>query len=103
MGIARTFQNIRLFHDMSIVDNIKVAARHEATYGIVTSLFHPPGCFGKPSTSSTFIAANFSQFWLTNKAGDRSSSLAYGSSGGLNRAAMATRLPCFCSTSLQPA
>jgi branched-chain amino acid transport system ATP-binding protein len=92
MGIARTFQNIRLFHDMSIVDNIKVAARHEATYGIVTSLFHPPGFWKTEHELDVYCRELLAVFGLDKKAGDRSSSLAYGQQRRLEIArAMATR------------
>ena len=33
-GIARTFQNIRLFKDMSVLDNVKVGLHHSQNYSL---------------------------------------------------------------------
>jgi branched-chain amino acid transport system ATP-binding protein len=91
MGIARTFQNIRIFHDMSIIDNIKVAARHQATYGIVASLFHPPKFWQTEHELDAYCRDMLAIFGLDKKADDRSSSLAYGQQRRLEIArAMAT-------------
>ena len=38
-GIARTFQNIRLFKRMSVLDNVKVASNVHMDYGIFASIF----------------------------------------------------------------
>ncbi len=40
MGIARTFQNIRLFSDMSVIDNVKVGLHNEINENIFESLTH---------------------------------------------------------------
>ena len=41
-GIARTFQNIRLFANMSVLDNVKVALHERVKYPLWASLFHLP-------------------------------------------------------------
>jgi branched-chain amino acid transport system ATP-binding protein len=91
MGIARTFQNIRIFHDMSIIDNIKVAARSKAGYGIVSSLFHPPSFWETEHGLDSYCRELLAIFGLDRKADDRGSSLAYGEKRRLEIArAMAT-------------
>jgi branched-chain amino acid transport system ATP-binding protein len=39
MGIARTFQNIRLWPEMTVLDNIRVAHNHRLNYGILDAIF----------------------------------------------------------------
>jgi branched-chain amino acid transport system ATP-binding protein len=38
MGIGRTFQNIRLFGDLSVLDNVKVALQRQSGHSIVATL-----------------------------------------------------------------
>ena len=41
-GIARTFQNIRLFKEMSVIDNVKVGLHYSHPYTVFDALFHTP-------------------------------------------------------------
>ncbi|GFM32864.1 ABC transporter ATP-binding protein [Desulfovibrio subterraneus] len=34
MGVARTFQNIRLWHDMTVLDNIRISQHHRMGYSV---------------------------------------------------------------------
>ena len=43
MGIARTFQNIRLFNELSVIDNVKVAFHMRIGRGFWKTLFHTTG------------------------------------------------------------
>lgn len=38
-GIARTFQNIRLFRDLSVLDNIKIAFHMRISYSVFAAMF----------------------------------------------------------------
>ena len=41
-GAARTFQNIRLFKDLTVLDNIKIAFHHELNYSTLEGIFRLP-------------------------------------------------------------
>lgn len=41
-GIARTFQNIRLFNNMSVLENVLVGQHTQLKAGVLGSLFHAP-------------------------------------------------------------
>lgn len=40
MGVARTFQNIRLFQNLTVLDNVKTGLHNQVTYTLAESLFH---------------------------------------------------------------
>lgn len=39
-GITRTFQNIRLFSSLSVLDNVRIAYNYKVDYGIAHSILH---------------------------------------------------------------
>ena len=39
-GITRTFQNIRLFSSLSVLDNVRIAYHYKINYGIAQAIFH---------------------------------------------------------------
>ncbi len=45
LGISRTFQNIRLFKDLSVLDNVKVANHNIATHSLLASILRLPSHF----------------------------------------------------------
>lgn len=47
LGLARTFQNIRLFKDLSALDNVVVAAQAHKKYGFLSTLLGLPSFAGE--------------------------------------------------------
>lgn len=45
MGVARTFQNIRLFSQMSALDNVKVGMHHNIRCSFLNSMLHLPSFY----------------------------------------------------------
>jgi len=39
-GVTRTFQNIRLFSSLSVLDNVRIAYHYKIDYGIAHAIFH---------------------------------------------------------------
>ncbi len=92
LGIARTFQNIRLFNDLSVIDNVRIAAYHRMRYSPVEAMFRV-GRFNKQELDSIDTAMELlSVFKLESFAGELARNLPYGLQRRLEIArAMATR------------
>jgi len=41
-GVGRTFQNIRLFKNLSVLENVMIAVQQNVRYGLVASFLHTP-------------------------------------------------------------
>ena len=39
-GVARTFQNVRLFKDLTVLDNVRIAMHQNLKYGLMSSFLH---------------------------------------------------------------
>ena len=78
MGIARTFQNIRLFSNMSVLDNVKAALHDKVRYSLLTSMTHIFG-FGKKEKEMDELATDILKvFSLDDKSDTLSGNLPYG-------------------------
>lgn len=77
-GIARTFQNIRLFSQMSVIDNVRVAFTKDIKYHMGATVFRTPS-YWKTEREITEKAMNLlSIFHLDEKADYLASALPYG-------------------------
>ena len=77
-GIARTFQNIRLFGKLSVLENIMVACWLREKPGLVESVLHLPGYLAKEKRSMEFAREMLDTVGLLENADDVSVSLPYG-------------------------
>ena len=78
LGIARTFQNIRLFSNMSVLDNVKVALHEKVKYPLITSMTHMFGFSKKEKEMDDLAMEILEVFSLGEKRGILSGSLPYG-------------------------
>jgi len=77
-GIARTFQNIRLFTKMTVLDNVKVALHNKVKYPLVSSLLHLPDYFKKEKQMKEQALEILKIFELDSYADTLASNLPYG-------------------------
>lgn len=77
-GIARTFQNIRLFPAMSVEDNVKVGMNQQMHYSMWSGIFRTPGYWKEEKVAHERALELLSLFDLESLAGARAGSLPYG-------------------------
>ena len=90
-GIARTFQNIRLFKDMTVLDNVKVALHNHYKYSVLTGILRLPKYFKTEKLMNEKAMEMLKVFELEDKAELTASGLPYGEQRRLEMArALAT-------------
>ena len=77
-GIARTFQNIRLFNTMTVLENILAACWLREKPGLFESFLHLPGYLTKEKRSLEFAREMLNSVGLLENAADIAVSLPYG-------------------------
>lgn len=77
-GIARTFQNIRLFKNLSVLDNVKVGLHNQMKYSTVTGIFRLPGFFKTEKKMDEKAVELLKVFELDESADTLASNLPYG-------------------------
>jgi branched-chain amino acid transport system ATP-binding protein len=93
VGIARTFQNIRLFSQMSVIDNVKAAFTKDVKYGFGAAIFRTPSFWRTEKEMDARAMQLLGIFGLEDKADALASSLPYGQQRKLEIArALATNM-----------
>lgn len=77
-GIARTFQNIRLFDKLTVLDNVKAGFFQENSYSFIEGIFRLPRYFQKEKEMSDRALDLLSVFHLEEHALDFAGNLPYG-------------------------
>ena len=78
MGIARTFQNIRLFSNMSVLDNVKVGLHNSIKEGFFASVTHGFGYKKAEKTANERAIELLDFFSMADVANEEAGSLPYG-------------------------
>lgn len=78
IGVARTFQNIRLFKELSVLDNVKIAMNNEARYGLFGSLTRLNGFYKQEAEIDRKARAFLKEVNLDTLADHQAKNLPYG-------------------------
>ena len=78
MGVARTFQNIRLFTDMSALDNVKVGMHNSIKCSFISSLLRLPPYFKAEKEANKRAMELLDFMGLADVADAKAGSLPYG-------------------------
>ena len=78
LGIARTFQNIRLFSEMSALDNVKVGMHNEIKCSFLASLLRLPAYYRAEAAANMKAMELLDFMGLADVADQKAGSLPYG-------------------------
>ena len=78
MGVARTFQNIRLFKELSVIDNVKVGLHESMKYNLAASVFRLPNYWKEEKQTTERAMELLDIFHMTSLANTTAGSLPYG-------------------------
>ena len=78
MGIARTFQNIRLFNNLSVEDNVKIGLHNHNRYSMASGVLRLPGFWKQEKAAHERAMELLSIFHMEDLANHKAGSLPYG-------------------------
>ena len=78
MGIARTFQNIRLFNNLSVEDNVKIGLHNHTRYNALSGILRLPNYWKQEKMAHESAMELLSIFDMQDLAGHKAGSLPYG-------------------------
>ena len=77
-GIARTFQNIRLFKELTVLDNVLIGLHNEMDYNLVQSILRLPAYWKSEKVAKERAMELLSIFDMQDLANHQAGSLPYG-------------------------
>ena len=78
MGVARTFQNIRLFKELSVLDNVLIGLHNEMKYDLATAMLRLPQYWRRERIAKERALELLSIFDMQDLAEHKAGSLPYG-------------------------
>jgi len=78
LGIARTFQNIRLFDKMTVEENVRIGLHNRIRYGMMTGILRLPGYWKQERAQHEKSLELLSIFNMQDMADEVAGSLPYG-------------------------
>jgi branched-chain amino acid transport system ATP-binding protein len=78
LGIARTFQNIRLFRSLTVMDNVRIAHHSNLQYGPLSALCRTGRFYHGEKELQEKVDSYLSIFMLQNRKDEIAGSLSYG-------------------------
>ena len=78
LGLARTFQNIRLFGNMTVEENVRIGLHNQVPYGLMTGIFRLPGYWKGEKKQHEIALDLLSIFDMQHMANVKAGSLPYG-------------------------
>ncbi len=78
LGIARTFQNIRLFNNMTVEDNVRIGLHNQVKYNMMTGIFRLPAYWRQEKVQHEKSLELLSIFNMQDMANVKAGSLPYG-------------------------
>lgn len=78
MGMARTFQNIRLFADLTVIDNVKIAYNMHVSYGLGDAILRDKKYLNEEEHITAKAMALLKIFHLEELAEEKAKNLPYG-------------------------
>ena len=94
MGIARTFQNIRLFRELTVLDNVLIGLHNEIKYNAAEAIFRLLGYWRRERIAKERALELLSIFDLQDLAGHKAGSLPYGAQRRLEIVRALATNPC---------
>ena len=77
-GIARTFQNIRLFKDLTVLENVKVAFNQRMRYSVLGGILRLPGYWREEAEIDARAREILSVFHMEDEVEQKAKNLPYG-------------------------
>lgn len=78
LGLARTFQNIRLFNLMTVEDNVRIGLHNQIPYGMFSGIFRLPPYWSGERKQHEKAMDLLSIFHMENLADEKAGNLPYG-------------------------